>query len=98
MLPPSYDRSFYPQGSPRQLGAIYRSGNRTEKLAAVEAPTLVIHGKDDTLIPPSGGIRTAELIPNANLLLRRRTWATTSPNRCGRRSSTPSSPTSRNAS
>jgi pimeloyl-ACP methyl ester carboxylesterase len=33
------------------------------------APTLVIHGKGDTLIQPSGGIRTAELIPNASLLL-----------------------------
>jgi pimeloyl-ACP methyl ester carboxylesterase len=64
-----YDRSFYPQGSQRQLGAIYKSGDRSEKLASIEAPTLVIHGKDDTLIQPSGGIRTAELIPNASLLL-----------------------------
>ena len=32
-------------------------------------PTLVIHGRDDTLIPPSGGTLTAEAIPNANLLL-----------------------------
>ena len=32
-------------------------------------PTLVIHGRDDTLIPPIGGERTAELIPAANLLL-----------------------------
>ena len=30
--------------------------------------TLVIHGRDDTLITPSGGFRTAELIPGANLL------------------------------
>ena len=64
-----YDRSFYPQGSQRQLGAIFRSGNRSERLASIEAPTLVIHGKDDTLIQPSGGIQTAELIPNASLLL-----------------------------
>ena len=65
----SYDRSFYPEGASRQLSAIFKSGSRSEKLAAVEVPTLVIHGKDDTLIQPSGGIRTAELIPNANLLL-----------------------------
>ncbi len=32
-------------------------------------PTLVIHGRDDTLIPPAGGQRTAELIPSASLLL-----------------------------
>jgi pimeloyl-ACP methyl ester carboxylesterase len=29
----------------------------------------VIHGLDDTLIDPSGGRRTAELIPGAQLLL-----------------------------
>jgi len=32
-------------------------------------PTLVIHGRDDTLIAPSGGQRTAELISTASLLL-----------------------------
>jgi pimeloyl-ACP methyl ester carboxylesterase len=65
----SYDRSFYPEGASRQLAAIYRSGNRSSRLTEVQVPTLVIHGKDDTLIQPSGGVRTAELIPNANLLL-----------------------------
>jgi len=65
----AYDRSFYPEGASRQLGAIYKSGNRSSKLTEVQVPTLVIHGKDDTLIQPSGGVRTAELIPNANLLL-----------------------------
>ena len=29
----------------------------------------MIHGKDDTLISPSGGERTAELIPNAKFVL-----------------------------
>jgi pimeloyl-ACP methyl ester carboxylesterase len=29
----------------------------------------VIHGLDDTLIDPSGGRRTAELVPGARLLL-----------------------------
>ncbi len=64
-----FDRSFYPQGAPRQLAAIYASGRRTEKLRAVKTPTLVIHGKDDTLITPTGGERTAELIPNAKFVL-----------------------------
>ena len=49
--------------------AIYASGDRTEQLAEVEVPTLVIHGRDDTLITPSGGTRTAEAIPEASLLL-----------------------------
>jgi pimeloyl-ACP methyl ester carboxylesterase len=49
-----FDRSFYPEGAPRQLAAIYASGRRTEQLRAIKTPTLVIHGKDDTLITPSG--------------------------------------------
>lgn len=64
-----YDRSFYPEGSSRQLAAIYASGRRTTGLTALRVPTLVIHGRDDTLITPSGGARTAELIDGAHLLL-----------------------------
>jgi pimeloyl-ACP methyl ester carboxylesterase len=64
-----FDRMYYPQGSDRQLAAVYASGRRAEKLRAVKTPTLVIHGKDDTLITPSGGERTAELIPNAKFVL-----------------------------
>ncbi|CAB4873290.1 unannotated protein [freshwater metagenome] len=63
-----FDRSFYPQGSARQLVAIYASGRRSSLLPHLETPTLVIHGRDDTLLPPAGGFRTAELIPGANLL------------------------------
>ena len=65
----SFDRSFYPEGAPRQLAAIYASGRRSPALAELDLPTLVIHGRDDTLITPSGGMRTAEVIPGANLLL-----------------------------
>jgi pimeloyl-ACP methyl ester carboxylesterase len=65
----AYDRAFYPQGAPRQLAAIYASGDRTDALAKVEVPVLVIHGRDDTLITPPGGQATAEAIPGANLLL-----------------------------
>ena len=32
-------------------------------------PTLVIHGRADPLIQPSGGERTAELVPGANLVV-----------------------------
>jgi pimeloyl-ACP methyl ester carboxylesterase len=65
----SFDRSFYPAGSPRQLAAIYASGDRTAALNWLDVPTLVIHGRDDTLITPSGGTATAEAIPGAHLLL-----------------------------
>jgi len=69
MAAASYDRSFYPEGASRQLGAIAASGSRAALLPTVSVPTLVIHGRDDTLIQPSGGERTAELIPGAHLLL-----------------------------
>jgi len=64
-----FDRSFYPEGGPRQLAAIYASGRRTEGLAKLTMPTLVLHGLDDTLIAPDGGERTAEIIPGAKLVM-----------------------------
>lgn len=64
----AYDRMAYPEGATRQLAAIYASGDRTELLRSVSVPMLVIHGLDDTLITPSGGRRTAELVPGAHLL------------------------------
>lgn len=65
----SYDRSYYPAGVGRQLGAMILSGSRADALRELRVPTLVIHGLDDTLIDPSGGKRTAELVPGAELLL-----------------------------
>jgi pimeloyl-ACP methyl ester carboxylesterase len=65
----SYDRAYYPAGAGRQLGAMILAGSRADALKALNIPTLVIHGLDDTLIDPSGGKRTAELIPGARLLL-----------------------------
>ena len=64
----SYDRSFYPQGTARQLAAIVASGSRADGLRQLNVPTVVIHGLDDTLINPTGGRRTAELIPGAVLV------------------------------
>ncbi len=65
----NYDRGRYPEGSDRQLAAIVASGSRATSLAQLSVPTLVIHGLDDTLVTPSGGERTAELIPGAKLVL-----------------------------
>jgi len=64
-----FDRGNYPEGGPRQMAAIYASGSRAEGLQKLQVPTLVIHGTDDQLITPSGGERTAELIPNSTLLM-----------------------------
>ncbi len=65
----SYDRAFYPEGAMRQMAAIGTSGSRAEGLRGVRLPMLVIHGRADTLIDVSGGMRTAELVPGANLLV-----------------------------
>jgi pimeloyl-ACP methyl ester carboxylesterase len=65
----SYDRCYCPAGVARQLAAMIASGPRAEGLRRLRTPTLVIHGLDDTLITPSGGERTADLIPGAELLL-----------------------------
>lgn len=61
------DRSFYPEGARRQLGAIIASGDRAAELARITAPTLVIHGTADRLVPPDGGEDTARLIRGARL-------------------------------
>jgi len=61
----AYDRCFCPSGIRRQMAAVGRDGSRSEQLARVELPFLVIHGSRDTLIDPSGGRRTAELVPGA---------------------------------
>ena len=64
-----YDRSNHPEGQARQLAAIMAHGNRAPLLASVRAPTLVIHGTDDPLVPVEGGVDTAAAIPGAELLL-----------------------------
>lgn len=64
----AFDRAFYPEGFARQLAAIRASPDRTPALASVSAPTLVIHGEDDTLVQISGGEATARAIPDATLL------------------------------
>ena len=65
----SYDRTQSATGSLRQFNAIIASGSREEQLPALALPTLVVHGTLDTLIAPDGGARTAEFIPDAELLM-----------------------------
>jgi pimeloyl-ACP methyl ester carboxylesterase len=64
----SYDRCYYPPGVQRQLGALLASGDRSRRLAEVRAPTIVLHGTEDPLIPPRGGRATARAIPGAELV------------------------------
>jgi pimeloyl-ACP methyl ester carboxylesterase len=65
----AYDRCYSPDGSNRQLAAVVASGSRSDALRSVDVPALVIHGGLDALIDPSGGERTAEVIPGAELLV-----------------------------
>jgi pimeloyl-ACP methyl ester carboxylesterase len=63
----SYDRGHSAAGVLRQLHAITASGDRTQALRGVRAPTTVIHGNRDPLIRPAGGRATARAIPGARL-------------------------------
>jgi pimeloyl-ACP methyl ester carboxylesterase len=65
----SYDRCFHPDGFSFQVSAIAASGDRTDGLGQLDVPTLVIHGRQDTLVTLSGGEATAAAIPGAELLV-----------------------------
>ena len=60
-------RSYYPQGVTRQFAAIVSNGDRRPKLKNIKAPTVVLHGADDPLVPVAGGKDTADNIPGAEL-------------------------------
>ena len=60
-------RSFRPDGFARQLIAIQSGPSRVAMLNRVRAPTLVVHGADDPLVPLIGGTMTAAAIPGARL-------------------------------
>lgn len=65
----SFDRGHSEAGIARQLHAITASGDRTPGLRQLDLPALVIHGKNDILVNPSGGRATAKAIPGARLRL-----------------------------
>ena len=65
----AYDRSFFPEGFSRQMAAVIAHGDRKPALANVEIPSLVIHGREDPLIPLKCGLDTHEALPNAELLV-----------------------------
>lgn len=62
-----YDRGNHPVGTARQLAAILASPDRTDGLAQVAVPTLVVHGEDDPLVTLPGGEATATAVPDAEL-------------------------------
>lgn len=62
-----YERGFYPQGVARQMAAVIADGDRRGMLKSITAPTLVIHGDADPLVPVEGGKDTAANIAGARL-------------------------------
>lgn len=64
-----FDRSYYPAGVGRHFAAILGSGSLRRYDRQITAPTVVIHGKADKLMRPSGGRAIARAIPGARLVL-----------------------------
>ncbi|MSO77730.1 MAG: alpha/beta hydrolase [Alphaproteobacteria bacterium] len=65
-----YDRAYYPMGHGRHLVAsIASSDSRVAHLASIRAPTLVIHGREDPLVPLGCGEDVRNSIRGAGLLV-----------------------------
>jgi pimeloyl-ACP methyl ester carboxylesterase len=64
----SWDRGHEPAGHRRQLAATLTQSNRTAALRRITVPTLVIHGLDDPLVAPSGGLAISKAIPNSRFV------------------------------
>lgn len=62
-------RAYIPAGTNRQVMAVIASGDRRSLLQRIHSPTLVIHGRDDPLVPLSGGQDTAKHVRGAKLLV-----------------------------
>jgi pimeloyl-ACP methyl ester carboxylesterase len=60
-------RGLFREGTSRQMLAILGSGDRRDLLSTIAAPTYVIHGGDDPLVPLAAGLDTARCIPGARL-------------------------------
>lgn len=61
-------RGYHPAGTARQMVAVVADSARTAELHRITAPTLVVHGRADPLIPFVCGQDTAHRIPGAQLV------------------------------
>jgi pimeloyl-ACP methyl ester carboxylesterase len=62
-------RAYNPSGFWRHIAAIAATGDLRSRLANISAPTLVLHGSDDPLVPPEAGKDTAANIKGAELII-----------------------------
>ena len=60
-------RAWRPAGTVRQLVAVVADGDRSPMLSGIAAPTRVIHGEADPLVPPEAGRDLARRIAGAEL-------------------------------
>lgn len=65
----AYDRAHRPEATAHQFIAMTADGDRRQLLKSLNAPTLVIHGTADPLIPQEAGEDLANNIPNSTLVL-----------------------------
>jgi len=64
----SYERSYYPWGVARHFDAVLGSGSLRRYNRQTTASTVVIHGRADKLMRPSGGRAVARTIDGARLV------------------------------
>lgn len=64
-----HQRAPNPEANAHHRAATLRSGPRRAGLPGVLAPTLVIHGDEDPLVPLADGAEVGRLIPGARLLI-----------------------------
>ena len=64
-LQASVARAWRPAGTARQLAAVVADGDRSILVQNLRAPTLVLHGEADPLVPVAAGRELARLIPGA---------------------------------
>lgn len=60
-------RAYYPQGVMRQMAAVLSDGDRRSLLRKIDVPAIVLHGRDDPLVPLAAGEDTAANIAGAEL-------------------------------
>ncbi len=61
-------RNYHPSGAVRQMLAIAADVTRARQLEKIAAPTLVLHGKADPLVPFGCGVDTAKRIAGSRLV------------------------------
>ncbi len=64
-----HEIGIYPDAMPRQLMAIISAGDRSEQVRTITVPSLVLHGADDTLLPPPHGEHTHQMISGSRYVV-----------------------------